>query len=66
VTVAAILLAQPGIGSIGGVEPGNVINREEAVATMFAIADLNANVERIVQLLEGESDGNEGLSEEDS
>jgi hypothetical protein len=46
-----------------GVEP--VVNREEAVATMFAIADLNANVERIVRILEGESN-DEGQSEEDS
>jgi hypothetical protein len=46
------------------VEP--VVDREEAVATMFAIADLNANVERIVRFLEGESNGDEGLSEEDS
>jgi hypothetical protein len=46
------------------VEP--VVDREEAVATMFAIADLNANVERIVQILQGESNGEEGLPEEDS
>jgi hypothetical protein len=45
------------------VEP--VVNREEAVATMFAIADLNANVERIIRILEGESN-DEGQSEEDS
>lgn len=43
-----------------------MVSREEAVATMFLIADLNANVERIVQFLEGESDGDEGLPEEDS
>jgi hypothetical protein len=43
-----------------------VVDREEAVATMFAIADLNANVERIVRILLGESNGEEGLSEEDS
>jgi hypothetical protein len=46
------------------VEP--VVNRDEAVATMFAIADLNAKVERIVRLLEEESNGDEGLSEDDS
>ncbi len=51
---------------MSGMEVPAVITREEAVATMFLIADLNANVERIVQLLEGESDGDEGLSEEDS
>ena len=33
---------------------------------LFAIADLNANVERILQLLEGELGGDEGLSEENS
>jgi hypothetical protein len=43
-----------------------VVDREEAVATMFAILDLNANVERIVRILQGESNGEEGLSEEDS
>jgi hypothetical protein len=43
-----------------------VVDREEAVATMFAIADLNANVERIVRILEEESNGDEGLSQEDS
>ena len=43
-----------------------VVDREEAVATMFAIADLNANAERIVRILQGESNGEEGLSEEDS
>ena len=43
-----------------------VVDRDEAVATMFAIADLNANVERIVRILQGESNGEEGLSEEDS
>jgi hypothetical protein len=46
------------------VEP--VVNRDEAVATMFAIADLNANVELIIRILEGESNGDEGQSEEDS
>ena len=43
-----------------------VVDREEAVATMFAIADLNVKVERIVRLLEEESNGEEGLSEDDS
>ena len=52
------------VGSMKSVEEG-LIDREEAVATMFAIADLNANVERILRLLEGDADG-EGLSEEDS
>jgi hypothetical protein len=42
------------------------ISRQEAVAMLFAIADLNANVERILELLEGELGGDEGLPEEDS
>ena len=43
-----------------------MVYREEAVATMFLIADLNAKVGRIVALLEGDEDGEEGLSEDDS
>jgi hypothetical protein len=46
------------------VEP--VVNRDEAVATMFAIADLNAKVEHIIRILEEESNGEEGLPEDDS
>jgi len=48
------------------VEAGPPIYRREVVAMLFAIADLNANVERILQLLEGGLGGDEGLSEEDS
>jgi hypothetical protein len=33
---------------------------------LFAIADINVNVERILTLLEGENGGEEGLHEEDS
>jgi hypothetical protein len=33
---------------------------------LFAIADLNVNVERILTLLEEENGGEEGLQEEDS
>jgi hypothetical protein len=33
---------------------------------LFAIADLNANVERILQLLEEEFGGEEGVPEENS
>jgi len=33
---------------------------------LFAIADLNANVERILQLLEGALGGDEGSPEENS
>ena len=33
---------------------------------LFAIADINVNVEYIVGLLEGGEDGEQGLQEEDS
>jgi hypothetical protein len=48
------------------VEAAPLIYRREVVAMLFAIADLNANVERILQLLEGELGGEEGLPEEDT
>jgi hypothetical protein len=47
------------------VQPGDLIYRREVVAMLFAIADLNANVERL-RLLEEELGGDEGLPEEDS
>jgi hypothetical protein len=50
----------------GNVEARPPIYRQEVVAMLFAIADLNANVERILELLEGELGGDEGLPEEDS
>ena len=62
----AILRRQPGFGSIDGVEPTSLVHREEAVATMFLIADLNAKVGRILALLEGDEDGEEGQSENDA
>jgi hypothetical protein len=37
-----------------------------AKSWLWAIADLNANVERILQLLEGDLGGDEGLPEEDA
>ena len=43
-----------------------MVYREEALATMFLIADVNAKVRRIVALLEGDEYGEEGLSEDDS
>lgn len=49
-----------------GVEATPLISRQEAVAMLFAIADLNANVERILRLLEEEFGDEEGLSEEDA
>jgi hypothetical protein len=48
------------------VEASPPIYRREVVAMLFAIADLNANVERILQLLEGDLGGDEGLPEEDA
>jgi len=48
------------------VEAASVIYREEVVAMLFSIADLNENVKRIVQLLEEEFDGGEAVPEDDS
>jgi hypothetical protein len=33
---------------------------------LFAIADINANIAKILQLLEGDIGGEEGLQEDDS
>jgi len=52
--------------TIGQVEPGRLVDREEVVAMLFAIADLNENVRKIVELLEGEFDGGEAVPEDDS
>lgn len=43
-----------------------LISRPEVAAMLFALADINVNVDRIVDLLEGDGDGEEGLPEEDS
>lgn len=48
------------------VEASPPIYRREVVAMLFAVADLNANVERTLQLLESALGGDEGLPEEDS
>ena len=42
-----------------------IVSREEVTAMLFAIADINANIEHIVRLLEGGDDG-EGFPEEDA
>jgi hypothetical protein len=42
-----------------------LISRREVTAMLFAFADINANVERIVRLLEGD-DGEEEASEENA
>jgi hypothetical protein len=52
--------------TIASVEASPLIDRQELVATLFAIADVNANVERILQLLEEEFGGEEGLPEADT
>jgi hypothetical protein len=49
-----------------GVEAPPLIYRREVVAMLFAVADLNSNVERILQLLEEEPGGEEGLPQEDA
>jgi hypothetical protein len=43
-----------------------LVYREEVTSTLFAIADINVDVERILDLLEGEIDGEERFQEEDS
>jgi hypothetical protein len=48
------------------VEPVRLVERGEVVAMLFAIADLNAKVGRILQLLEEEFDGGEALPEDDA
>jgi hypothetical protein len=47
-------------------EPEPLVSRQEVTAMLFAIADINSNVEHIVRLLEGGNDGEEGLEEADS
>jgi hypothetical protein len=48
------------------VEAASVIYREEVVAMLFSIADLNENVKRIVRLLEEEFDGGEAVPQDDA
>jgi hypothetical protein len=43
-----------------------LVNRDEVVGMLFAIADLNAKVLRIVEILEAEFGGEQGLSEDDA
>jgi len=44
----------------------SLVSREEVTAMLFAIADINANVEHIVELLEGGENGEEGFTEAES
>jgi hypothetical protein len=48
------------------VDADALISRDEVTAILFAFADINANVDRIVDLLEAGLDGEEELPEEDS
>jgi hypothetical protein len=48
------------------VESGRLVEREEIVAMLFTIADLNAKVGQILQLLEEELGGGEALPEDDT
>jgi hypothetical protein len=48
------------------VEPEPLVHREEVTAMLFAIADMNANIRAIRELLEEEDGGEEGLSENDA
>ena len=50
--------------ALGVTEP--LIYREELTSMLFAIADINVNVERILTILEGENGGEEDLQKEDS
>ena len=43
-----------------------LISRSEVTAMLFAFADINTNVRRIVRLLEDEQDGEEEVPEDDS
>jgi hypothetical protein len=48
------------------VESEPLIHREEVTGMLFAFADINAHVAKILQLLEQEPGGEEGLEEDDS
>lgn len=43
-----------------------VVHREEVEAMLFAIADMNVHVARILELLEGEIGGEEEVPEDDA
>jgi hypothetical protein len=51
--------------SISKVEPEELISRSELTAMLFAIADINESVERIVSLLE-DGNGEQETPEENS
>ena len=60
----AVLLRSAGRRTIRDVDPEPLITRNELEGMLFAIADINASLKRIVQLLEEEADGED--SEEDA
>ncbi len=64
--LVAVLRDQVSAATIGHVEPGRLVERDEIVAMLFAIADLNAKVGRILELLEEEFGGGEALPEDDT
>jgi hypothetical protein len=59
------LCEQLSASTIGPGEAGRLVEREEIVAMLFAIADLT-KVGRILQLLEEELGGGEALPEDDA
>ena len=65
-SAGAVLRDQLSAPTIRHVEPGRLVEREEIVAMLFAIADLNAKVGQILQLLEEELGGGEALPEDDT
>jgi hypothetical protein len=48
------------------VQPDTLLSRDEAVAILIAVGDMNRNVARIKFLLEQEFGGEEGLEEDDA
>jgi hypothetical protein len=55
-----------GSQSISSLEADGLISRSEPTGMLCAVADINANVERIVSLLEDGEDGGQEAPEEDS
>jgi hypothetical protein len=56
----------PGNSRLFPVEPEAVIHRDEVTAMLFAIADINANVRAIRELLEEDRGGEGELPEDDA
>ena len=47
------------VGPAPVVESEQLISRDEVTATLFAIADINLKLSRLIDLLEGGNDGEE-------